>query len=410
MGLAERLQLLYDHKCTDLCNHEKLLTLSDASIDSIIDALAQQIESGNWQPGDIPNDLYFSTAQKLAAAITEGLGDSFDYDDPKNALSAQLRANLYQFSGAKSLTQAAAYSEMLLDENGKLKSFNQFRQDIEATNKLYNEQYLAAEYNNAVAQAQMANKWQDFAADDEAWLEYRTAGDDRVRPEHAALDGIVEKIDSPFWNTAYPPNDWDCRCTVIPAAKPANAPASDVAKAKANVPNPIFQNNVGKTGIIYKEDHPYFNSLDGIKELDAVTNYGMRSMSSIMKNVDDLPNASISKTQTDYHIWFNNLLKDNPTGVKDKMGTNILFDDAIKHQAEKSYASAINMDDIVQKPDEIWYRNVKGNDWWQYIKYYNDAPYMVASVREDQTIKAQIFTKLDKADKKARRGVLLYKK
>jgi len=134
------------------------------------------------KPGEIPNDLYFSTAQKLSKAITEGVGDSFSYDDPSNSLAAELRANLYQFSGAKSLTHANALRDLLVDENGKEKSFNQFKQDVQSTNKFYNEQALSAEYSNALAQGQMAVKWQDFEAlGKDAWLEYRTAGDDRVR-------------------------------------------------------------------------------------------------------------------------------------------------------------------------------------------------------------------------------------
>lgn len=47
------------------------------------------------------------------------------------------------------------------------------------------------------------------------YWQYRTVGDDRVRPEHAALDGLVYRKDSGFWNTWYPPNGFNCRCTVV---------------------------------------------------------------------------------------------------------------------------------------------------------------------------------------------------
>jgi SPP1 gp7 family putative phage head morphogenesis protein len=46
-------------------------------------------------------------------------------------------------------------------------------------------------------------------------LRYQTAGDDRVRPEHAAWDGTTLPIDDPWWDTHNPPCDWGCRCTVI---------------------------------------------------------------------------------------------------------------------------------------------------------------------------------------------------
>lgn len=47
------------------------------------------------------------------------------------------------------------------------------------------------------------------------YLKYVTCHDDRVRPEHAALDGIILPRSDPFWNTHYPPWDWGCRCLAV---------------------------------------------------------------------------------------------------------------------------------------------------------------------------------------------------
>lgn len=44
---------------------------------------------------------------------------------------------------------------------------------------------------------------------------YVTVGDDRVRDDHAAFDGVTLPKDDPFWDTAYPPNGFNCRCQVI---------------------------------------------------------------------------------------------------------------------------------------------------------------------------------------------------
>jgi SPP1 gp7 family putative phage head morphogenesis protein len=46
--------------------------------------------------------------------------------------------------------------------------------------------------------------------------EYRTVGDDRVRPSHAALNGIILPANNPFWSTHYCPWDFNCRCAVLP--------------------------------------------------------------------------------------------------------------------------------------------------------------------------------------------------
>lgn len=52
-------------------------------------------------------------------------------------------------------------------------------------------------------------------ADALPYWQYLTMGDDAVRPEHAALNGLVLPADSPFWDTHYPPWDWNCRCQVV---------------------------------------------------------------------------------------------------------------------------------------------------------------------------------------------------
>lgn len=49
---------------------------------------------------------------------------------------------------------------------------------------------------------------------------YSTAGDERVRPEHAAMDGAILPKDHKLWQTLAPPNGWNCRCFLIPLFDP----------------------------------------------------------------------------------------------------------------------------------------------------------------------------------------------
>ncbi len=39
--------------------------------------------------------------------------------------------------------------------------------------------------------------------------------DKDTRAEHAALHGVIKRVDSDFWDKYYPPNGWGCRCEVI---------------------------------------------------------------------------------------------------------------------------------------------------------------------------------------------------
>lgn len=48
------------------------------------------------------------------------------------------------------------------------------------------------------------------------YWQYWTVGDDRVRPEHAVLDGFVARAIDPVWRKIYPPSGFNCRCSVVP--------------------------------------------------------------------------------------------------------------------------------------------------------------------------------------------------
>lgn len=53
----------------------------------------------------------------------------------------------------------------------------------------------------------------DPLVDEILWgYEYNTAGDDRVRPTHEAMDGRRAPKDHPMWDTWFPPAGWNCRC------------------------------------------------------------------------------------------------------------------------------------------------------------------------------------------------------
>lgn len=45
--------------------------------------------------------------------------------------------------------------------------------------------------------------------------QYFTVGDDRVRPSHAAMDGMRAPKDDPLWQRYMPVNGYRCRCTVV---------------------------------------------------------------------------------------------------------------------------------------------------------------------------------------------------
>lgn len=51
-------------------------------------------------------------------------------------------------------------------------------------------------------------------ADGLSYWQYHAVLDDRTRPQHAALDGLMLPADHEFWDEHYPPWGFNCRCTV----------------------------------------------------------------------------------------------------------------------------------------------------------------------------------------------------
>ena len=148
------------------------------------------------------------------------LDSTFEKMKMSDRMRERLTRSNYIFSGMKTFHELNEAFPSLLDENGDRKTFERFLNDVQTVNETYNRNYLRAEYNFVHQSAQMAARWEQFEEDgDRYYLQYRTAGDDKVRPEHAALDRITLPMSDPFWESYYPPNGWNCRCTVVQVLK-----------------------------------------------------------------------------------------------------------------------------------------------------------------------------------------------
>ncbi len=232
---------------------------------ALVERIATDIYNGQQLEGDVSRDMIRLHGQELMNAIQEGYGldiNDPDINDAARTALYQLQTNVYHFSGAKNWQQLQEISRLLV-RDGEVVPFKKFMDSVVAIDETYNRAYLKAEYNHAVASGQMASKWDQIQAEADAlpYLQYDAVMDDRTREDHAKLEGIVLLASDPFWRKYYPPNGWNCRCTVrqldeFDAEEHLGKPLPKLPE----VP-PMFQNNVGIGGVAFSDKHPYFKTM-----------------------------------------------------------------------------------------------------------------------------------------------------
>ena len=206
-----------------------------------------------------------SAIDETCRILTQGVDSAIKQKVPQELID-HLHNDTFLFSGFKTYHEAREISSLLLDPTtGSFKSFDKFFEEVRSVNERYNQNYLRAEYNFAVQSTQMAVRWHKFEQDGDRYLlQYRTANDGLVRPEHQALHNTTLPIGDPFWNDYTPPLGWNCRCTVVQVNR-GKYPESDSAaairageEATAKPKQQIFRFNPGKTERIFPPKHPYF--------------------------------------------------------------------------------------------------------------------------------------------------------
>lgn len=198
------------------------------------------------------------------SAHSSALDSSFAQVPMSDVMRRSLQSSTRYFSGMKTFHELNEAFPSLIDENGNKKSFERFLNDVRTIHSTYNERYLRAEYNFAHASAQGASAWEQIQADGDNYnLQYRTAQDSRVRPDHAALNGVTLPPSDSFWEQFYPPNGWNCRCRVVQVRK-SKYPETDKSEAiargneaLANDTKRIFRFNPGKERQIFPDYNPY---------------------------------------------------------------------------------------------------------------------------------------------------------
>lgn len=230
---------------------------------SIFDRLTKKIFRNKQMPDKPDSQLLKKVFETLNKAVDESFGnsDDIDYDTPDYAMIDSLRRDIWHFSAAKNFHQLEALTRALVDDNGKVRTYREFKEIAMGINNQHINQWLETEYHTAIASSQMAAKWLQIVKDKESlpMLQFDAVMDSRTSELCRGFNGITLPIDHPFWNMYYPPNHFLCRSTVrqMPKMK-----ATDISKVAIPEGLPaMFKVNLGKRGLAFPPDHPYYIGL-----------------------------------------------------------------------------------------------------------------------------------------------------
>jgi SPP1 gp7 family putative phage head morphogenesis protein len=122
--------------------------------------------------------------------------------------------NSAQFYAAKDVANTKALQSLVYESNG-FKDFKEKANEIVAIN---NDQWLRVEMDACKRNTIQGEVFRNMEANKDLypmWV-YKTENDGHVRPEHAALEGLVFRIGDPEGDAVHPICDWNCRCSSEP--------------------------------------------------------------------------------------------------------------------------------------------------------------------------------------------------
>ena len=171
-----------------------------------------------------------------------------------------LRHSNEVFSAFKVHRMGREMAALLTDTDGRLKPFSKWVEDVRGISTHYNRTWLGTEYSTAVIRAHNAADWRRFERDKDILPNLRWMPTTSPDPEgsHRAFweRKLTLPVDDGFWNRHHPGDRWNCKCTLEQTDDPATPELKELLDGDR--PQPGLENNPGKDGHLFSQDHPYF--------------------------------------------------------------------------------------------------------------------------------------------------------
>lgn len=151
--------------------------------------------------------------------------------------------------------------ERLLDEEGKLRPFKEWKKLVAPISNHHVGSWLKTEYDTAIIRAHQASQWQEFIANKDIFPNLRwmptTSPSPEVLHKGFADSKLTKPVNDPFWEVHHPGNRWNCKCSLNATDEPETEDIDDDIDTKKPTAQRGLENNP-KDGQLFSDKHPYF--------------------------------------------------------------------------------------------------------------------------------------------------------
>lgn len=209
----------------------------------------------------IEENIFWETLRLFNEAAAKGFSES-EWNDTPDEFINQVRTNNKVWSAFRTHRMQNDLASKLLDENGQLKKFDKWVEDIKGMTNHYVGSWLRTEYNTAVIRAHQAADWKHFEQEADVFpnLRWMPTTSPLQDPKHRQYweAKLTLPINHPFWEDHHPGDRWNCKCTLKQTDEPVN---DYVIKDFYPVaPQAGLDNNPGVDAKLFNDTHPYFKS------------------------------------------------------------------------------------------------------------------------------------------------------
>ena len=227
------------------------------------EALAKGLEAiykGLNVRDEIEDHIFRETLRLFNEAASKGISESKWPQVPDEFIN-QLRTNNAIWSAFRVHRMQNDIASKLIDENGQLKKFDRWVEDIKGMTNHYVGPWLRTEYNTAVIRAHQAADWKHFEAEADVfqnvrWMPTTSPDQDPLHRQYWEKK-LTLPINHPFWEKHRPGDRWNCKCTLQQTDEPVN---DEVIRDFYPVPQqPGLDNNPADDGKLFSDSHPYID-------------------------------------------------------------------------------------------------------------------------------------------------------